>query len=404
MVTQSNASTTTSAAAADRSHHHRQHRTRQQQQPQGDLVALTVLCTAAVCLLYSGHNILYSTSGDDYGVLYSQMIPPRTTSSLQTTRMLLREGTATATTQSSLQHNGMGLPKQPESSEGPATSSIGSNSNNSTRLHPSDKPNNIFFVWLGNKPLDGIHAAAIDSCRRMNENNFTITVVRDADLDTLGFELHPLFHLLDPVQKSDYLRQELLHYHGGIYLDSDVFCVRPLAPTLNRIGRKPDGTGQQQLVVGGGSPHLPYGDLNNNMIGPNLPRSHYSSATHEALWQRMGRVADQLRQCAADFPDGAGGIAYPDRIGNGKQLCGTKWGVLIDFNKRRTRQAYKVGTLVETFVRCDENSQPGTCDLLHIGCAKGRGRSCKDRAFVCQRTPILRETRYCTKGTAAELS
>lgn len=66
-----------------------------------------------------------------------------------------------------------------------------------------------------------LHESAVESCRKFNQNVFEIRVVKDVDLldalSSLGFDLHPAFHLLDPIQKSDYLRQELLHHHGGIY-------------------------------------------------------------------------------------------------------------------------------------------------------------------------------------------
>lgn len=405
----------------------RRHRT----QPKRQGLALALLCGAAFCLvhMYSG-MIMQTTSNMQHTPGDTEKIP-RALSQVEsnTTALPLSldqhggqlennattvppslqqnyvqpENNATVVSPSlqqpenttavppSLQHN----EAEPESSIAPAATG------NSTFNPNTSNPSNIFFIWLGNNPLGEIQAAAMDSCRKMNENDFTITIVRDADLETLGFELHPLFRLLDPVQKSDYLRQELLHFYGGIYLDTDVFCMRPLAPTLDRIiGQTQEGNDQQQAVVGGGSPDLPYGDLRNNMLGPNLKLSSYSNATHEALWKQMDKLTDKLNQCAVDFPDGAGGIAYPAHIGHEKQLCGTRWGVMIDFNMRRTRQAYKQGTLVETFERCEGNSNKA-CDLLHIGCAKRHGRLCKDRKFLCRRMPLLRKTNLCTGDTTS---
>lgn len=262
---------------------------------------------------------------------------------------------------------------------------------NTTTAQDSQKPP-IFFIWLGTRPLEGIYEAAIDSCRRMNSDHFDIRIVTDEDLvnstASLGFELHPYFHLLDPVQKSDYLRQELLHFHGGIYLDADVFCARPLQFTLDMIQR-PNDTNTSK-PVGGGSPHLPRGDLNNNMLGPYLKNSTYTRDTHRGLWKRLDELKEKLEQCKKDHPDGNGGIAYPARVMYGNGLCGTKWGVMIDFNMRRTRQAYANGELVRTFQKCDDKSIAGSCDLLHISCALGRNQ-CHDPVKACQKTPILKE-------------
>lgn len=90
----------------------------------------------------------------------------------------------------------------------------------------------LFIIWLGDRNLTGLHAAAVESCRRTNADHFDVRLIRNEDVDNLGFPLHDLFYLLDSVQKSDYLRQELLHHHGGFYLDADVFCIQPLHKSL----------------------------------------------------------------------------------------------------------------------------------------------------------------------------
>lgn len=253
-----------------------------------------------------------------------------------------------------------------------------------------DQPTNsskppMWFVWLGSNPLRGLHRAAIESCRKHNQESFDIRIVRDQDLTDsstyLGFDLHPMFHLLDHVQKSDYLRQELLHYHGGIYLDADVFCLQSLAHTLDMVrsdGNKP---------IGGGSPGE--GTFNNNMLGPFVKHSSYTTATHQELWSVMDQLRPTLLQCAKDHPNGMGGIEYPRQIKHNFQLCGTSWGVLIDFNKGRTREAYESGWLAKTFERCSPRSTLGSCDLLHLGCANS-GRDCDDPDSMCPQYPILR--------------
>jgi len=271
---------------------------------------------------------------------------------------------------------------------------------NSTVNHQPPPHNNnekipMWFVWLGSNPLKGVHLAAIESCRKHNQETFDIRLVRDEELahpsSLLGFDLHPMFHLLDHVQKSDYLRQELLHFHGGIYLDADVFCLKSLAHTLDKI--RPQKEGNATKPVGGGNPSETDRNNNNfgnNMLGPFLKNSSYTTATHNELWTIMDGLEDQLLQCAKDHPDGKGGIAYPQHIKHDFQICGTPWGVLIDFNNERTRQAYDAGLLVKTLEECRPDSEPSSCDLLHLGCAFSQ-RDCHDPKSLCPEYPILKK-------------
>lgn len=254
----------------------------------------------------------------------------------------------------------------------------------------------LWFIWLGPEPMGAIHRSAIASCRKFNQDSFDVVTVGSEDLqsskESLGFSLHPAFHLLDPVQKSDYLRFELLHHHGGIYLDADVFCFRSFEGFLQALRGK---------VVGGGSLNFP-GNPNNNMLGPFMKNSTYTMACQKALWEHMDGLEPRLHQCAQEHPDGHGGIKYPKIIkANGKQLCGTKWGEVIDFNKPRTRAAYQQGVLVQTFKRCSPASAVGHCDVFHLGCAGHI--NCSDLS-TCWKNKLLRDAQLCTNESSYELN
>mmetsp|Transcript_3153 Transcript_3153/g.5179 ORF Transcript_3153/g.5179 Transcript_3153/m.5179 type:complete len:418 (-) Transcript_3153:327-1580(-) len=257
----------------------------------------------------------------------------------------------------------------------------------SWKQQPKKPP--LFFVWLGSNEMQDIHRAAIESCTTHNQNTFEIKVVRDDDLlddgRRLGLTLHPLFHLLDHVQKSDYLRGELLHVHGGIYLDADVFCLRSLEPTLHLL--------EEGKVLGGGSPLVrnrnDYHNLMNNMMGPYLKNSTYTRVYHEMLWTKMEELRPLLMECLEKHPDGNGGISYPKTITLGKHICETKWGELIDFMKDTATANFKTGTLVNTFKACQGSNgeDVSSCDLLHVGC-QGKQNCIKT---MCQDYPILRK-------------
>ena len=183
----------------------------------------------------------------------------------------------------------------------------------------------IFFVWLGNIAIETrpLQQGAIESCRKLNEGVFEVKVITDDDLlspmEKLGFELHPSFHLLDKVQRSDYLRLELIHNHGGIYLDTDVFCVRPFARHLAIF--------EEENVLGGGAASRAPKNLRNidwSNVGPFLPNTSYTKAAHKSLWEHADGVQPKMEECAEEYPDGNGGIAWPEEIRFSRSgLCGT---------------------------------------------------------------------------------
>lgn len=224
----------------------------------------------------------------------------------------------------------------------------------------------LWMVWLGSK-IKGFHKSCWESCLRVHEHtNVEVRLVTSNTISDWIPSLHPSFHLLDNVAKSDYLRAELLYLYGGIYLDTDVTCMRSLEPVWNVLTGK---------VVGGGSPLTK--NLNNNMLGPFLPRSHYVSQWHHRLHKHMDTIAPKLEACAKKFPSGGGGIAYPTPILVGFSICGFNWGYAIDFEKKFARKAYKDGILVRTFKVCTgQGGKQDNCDVMHRGCAGKSKNGC----------------------------
>jgi hypothetical protein len=88
-------------------------------------------------------------------------------------------------------------------------------------------PRTIHQIWLGPDPLPEEHGPWIKSWKRHHpdwehrmwtEDNLPADPVRDEVLDRLRL----------PVERADILRLEVLYRHGGVYVDTDLECLRPL--------------------------------------------------------------------------------------------------------------------------------------------------------------------------------
>lgn len=80
-------------------------------------------------------------------------------------------------------------------------------------------PRKIFTLWFGDTMNDVRRA----SLRNLHEvSGCELTLVTEDNLDDFvvpEFPLPPMFKFLQPVEKADYLRCYLLHFHGGGYSD-----------------------------------------------------------------------------------------------------------------------------------------------------------------------------------------
>ena len=112
-------------------------------------------------------------------------------------------------------------------------------------------PRRIHFIFglepsFGNKPFSFVHYLAIRSAAVVNRPD-EIVFHYAHEPDTKWWEAAKKLVTLDRVKprdeifgrpishfahKADILRLELLNAEGGIYLDIDTFCIRPLEPLL----------------------------------------------------------------------------------------------------------------------------------------------------------------------------
>ena len=96
-------------------------------------------------------------------------------------------------------------------------------------MTPSDAlaPAIIWSAWVGPLPLPGYLAAAWRTVVANNARGAQLRLVRDTDIPMLlpGM-LHPSYAHLSYVHRADYVRMELLHTHGGLWLDLETIAMR----------------------------------------------------------------------------------------------------------------------------------------------------------------------------------
>jgi hypothetical protein len=160
-------------------------------------------------------------------------------------------------------------------------------------------PRTFHHIWLGPDPLPHEHGPWIKSWKRHHPDwEFRLWTEDDLPEDPIRPEV--LERLRAPVERADILRLEIIYRYGGVYLDTDLECLRPLDPYL-------DG---QEFV---GVCHKP-GRITNTAIAavprhPLLERALQEVNPMEMYWtsasERLKEVAGPLLldRLVADFPD-----------------------------------------------------------------------------------------------------
>ncbi len=85
--------------------------------------------------------------------------------------------------------------------------------------YPRIEPYTIFCFWTGATPMS---AARINCLEKMKESECDIVLVTPKNLNDYilqDFPIHPAFHYLSDVHKSDYLRTYFMNHYGGGYSD-----------------------------------------------------------------------------------------------------------------------------------------------------------------------------------------
>lgn len=99
-------------------------------------------------------------------------------------------------------------------------------------------PRTIHHIWIGPDPVPARHRPWIESWRRHHPHwEHRLWTEDDLPADPIRPEI--LERLRTPVERSDILRLEILFRHGGVYVDTDLECLRPLDDVL----------GEEELVA-----------------------------------------------------------------------------------------------------------------------------------------------------------
>jgi mannosyltransferase OCH1-like enzyme len=94
-------------------------------------------------------------------------------------------------------------------------------------------PRTIHQIWIGPDPLPDEHRPWIKGWKRHHPNwNHRLWTEADlrGGLDLTRPEVRE--RLRAPVERADILRLEILYRHGGVYVDTDVECLRPIDDVL----------------------------------------------------------------------------------------------------------------------------------------------------------------------------
>jgi hypothetical protein len=160
-------------------------------------------------------------------------------------------------------------------------------------------PRTFHHIWLGPDPLPDDHRPWIETWKEHHPQwEFKLWTEENLPEDPVRPEV--LDRLRAPVERADILRLEILYQHGGVYLDTDLECLRPIDPEL-------DG---EEFV---GVCHKP-GRITNTAIAaaakhPLLERALANVRPMEMYWtnasQRLKEVAGPLllEKIVVDYPD-----------------------------------------------------------------------------------------------------
>lgn len=94
-------------------------------------------------------------------------------------------------------------------------------------------PKKLHFIWIGDESKKPVKC--IDTWMKKNPD-YEVKVWGNNQLQTVNWnnhrQLHDMLNKKDYAGASDVMRYEILYEHGGIYIDADTFCVKPLEDWL----------------------------------------------------------------------------------------------------------------------------------------------------------------------------
>jgi hypothetical protein len=95
-------------------------------------------------------------------------------------------------------------------------------------------PRTIHRVWVGGEPMPAEHERSGETFAR-HHPDWEMRLWTENDLPELGIGARERERVRPRSELSNLMRYEVLHRYGGVYVDTDVDCLRPLTPLLGGI-------------------------------------------------------------------------------------------------------------------------------------------------------------------------
>jgi hypothetical protein len=160
-------------------------------------------------------------------------------------------------------------------------------------------PRILHFIWIGPDPLPADQRPWIESWKRHHPDwEHRIWTEENLPEDPIRPEIAEL--LRAPVERADILRLEILYRHGGVYLDTDLECLRPLDAVLEGqdfvgVCHKPGRITNTAIAAEAGHPLL------ERALEEVRPMEMYWTNASERLKEVAGPLL--LDRLVKDFPD-----------------------------------------------------------------------------------------------------
>jgi hypothetical protein len=160
-------------------------------------------------------------------------------------------------------------------------------------------PRILHHIWLGSQPLPAEHGPWIETWKRHHPKwEHRLWTEENLPLNPLRPEV--LERLRAPVERADILRLEILYTHGGVYLDTDLECLRPLDDILE--GQTFVGVSHKQgRITNTAIAAIPAHPLLDRAMHEIKPLETYWTGSSEALKDVAGPRL--LQKLLPEFPD-----------------------------------------------------------------------------------------------------
>jgi inositol phosphorylceramide mannosyltransferase catalytic subunit len=95
-------------------------------------------------------------------------------------------------------------------------------------------PRVLHQVWVGSKPMPDEHREFVIGWQRRHPD-WQHRLWTDADLPELDISPELVQRAVTPSELSDLVRYTVVARHGGVYIDTDVECLRPIDPVVRGL-------------------------------------------------------------------------------------------------------------------------------------------------------------------------